>query len=136
MRRSGKLLWRKERPTDAVRESPDSYTTPMVLTVDGKSQIIVHGGDYVTAPRPGDGRRDLAGRRLQSHQGRQLSHDRLAADRGRDGLCLGAAKAKAAVGDSRRGQGGRDRKPPRLELGRARRAPMCPRRSATVNICM
>ena len=25
---SGKEVWREERPTDAIRESPDSYTTP------------------------------------------------------------------------------------------------------------
>lgn len=52
---TGKEVWRKERPTDAVRESPDSYTTPMVLNVAGKSQVVVYGGDYVTAHDPETG---------------------------------------------------------------------------------
>jgi outer membrane protein assembly factor BamB len=52
---TGNVLWRKERPTDAVRESPDSYTTPVVMQVDGKPQIIVYGGDYVTAHNPETG---------------------------------------------------------------------------------
>lgn len=45
---TGKELWRVERPTDAIRESPDAYTTPAVLTTDGKTQIVISGGDYVT----------------------------------------------------------------------------------------
>src|SRR5688572_13859447 len=34
-KKTGKTLWRVERPTDAVRESPDSYTTPAVLPQGG-----------------------------------------------------------------------------------------------------
>ena len=30
-KKTGKTLWRVERPTDAVHESPDSYTTPALL---------------------------------------------------------------------------------------------------------
>jgi outer membrane protein assembly factor BamB len=52
---SGKTLWRKERPTDAVRESPDAYTTPVVARVEGQPQIVVLGGDYVTAHDPNTG---------------------------------------------------------------------------------
>ena len=44
----GKVLWRVERPTDAINESPDAYTTPAVLEVAGKKQLVVSGGDYVT----------------------------------------------------------------------------------------
>jgi outer membrane protein assembly factor BamB len=53
---SGKLLWWKERPTDAPNESPDSYSTPALAMVDGKPQIVVSGGDYVTGhdPRTGE----------------------------------------------------------------------------------
>ena len=46
--KTGKALWQKERWTDAVRESPDSYTTPVALQVAGKTQIVITGGDYVT----------------------------------------------------------------------------------------
>jgi outer membrane protein assembly factor BamB len=46
--KTGATVWRVERPTDAVRESPDSYTTPQLLLRDGKAEIVVSGGDYVT----------------------------------------------------------------------------------------
>ena len=32
-KRTGKTRWRVERPTDAVSESPDAYTTPALLRV-------------------------------------------------------------------------------------------------------
>ena len=44
----GKVLWRVERPTDAVAESPDAYTTPALLEAGGKKQVVILGGDYVT----------------------------------------------------------------------------------------
>ena len=45
---SGKTLWQVERPTDAVYESPDSYSTPMLVEADGKTRLVVAGGDYLT----------------------------------------------------------------------------------------
>ena len=53
---SGKTLWRIERPTDAPNESPDAYTTPVIVNVAGREQIVVSGGDYVTGhdPKTGD----------------------------------------------------------------------------------
>jgi len=45
---TGKIQWRQERPTDAQRESPDAYTTPVLLKHEGKTQIVISGGDYVT----------------------------------------------------------------------------------------
>lgn len=45
---TGKTLWKVERPTDAVHESPDSYSTPMLAEFNGQRQLIVSGGDYVT----------------------------------------------------------------------------------------
>jgi outer membrane protein assembly factor BamB len=45
---TGKVLWKVERPTDAVNESPDAYTTPALLVSGGKKQVVVLGGDYVT----------------------------------------------------------------------------------------
>jgi outer membrane protein assembly factor BamB len=37
-----------ERPTDATHESPDNYATPQIALVDGKEQVVISGGDYVT----------------------------------------------------------------------------------------
>ena len=52
---TGKQRWRQERPTDAVNESPDAYTTPTLLTSGGKRQIVISGGDYVTGHDPETG---------------------------------------------------------------------------------
>ena len=53
---TGKNRWRVERPTDAVRESPDSYTTPAVVARGRASEIVVSGGDVVTGHDPASGR--------------------------------------------------------------------------------
>jgi outer membrane protein assembly factor BamB len=45
---TGKTLWKVERPTDAMQESPDSYTTPALLAYGNTREIVVTGGDVVT----------------------------------------------------------------------------------------
>lgn len=55
-KKTGKTVWRVERPTDAVRESPDAYTTPALLRYDGKTEIVVSGGDCVTGHDPATGK--------------------------------------------------------------------------------
>jgi outer membrane protein assembly factor BamB len=47
-KKSGKTLWRVERPTTAVRESPDSYTTPALLRNGKLVELVITGGDCVT----------------------------------------------------------------------------------------
>ena len=57
--KSGKTLWRTERPTRAIEESPDSYTTPVALQVSkapNSVEIVVTGGDVVTAHDPASGK--------------------------------------------------------------------------------
>ncbi|HEV3469466.1 MAG TPA: PQQ-binding-like beta-propeller repeat protein [Pyrinomonadaceae bacterium] len=54
--RTGKTVWKVERPTDAVSESPDSYTTPALLRHGGSVEIVVTGGDYVTGHDPATGK--------------------------------------------------------------------------------
>jgi len=46
---TGKDLWKQARPTDAVVESQEAYTTPIPRMLDGRSEIILVGGDYFTA---------------------------------------------------------------------------------------
>lgn len=53
---TGKTVWRVERPTDAIRESPDSYTTPALVRHDGREEIVISGGDSVTGHDPVTGR--------------------------------------------------------------------------------
>lgn len=52
----GKLLWRVDRPTDAEHETPDAYTTPVLLEVNGRREVVVGGGGYVTGHDPATGR--------------------------------------------------------------------------------
>jgi outer membrane protein assembly factor BamB len=54
--KTGKVLWRIERPTDAKVESPDSFTTPMPMKVGGAMQIVIAGGDYFTGHDPATGK--------------------------------------------------------------------------------
>jgi outer membrane protein assembly factor BamB len=52
---TGETMWMVERPTPARRESPDAYTTPTVLQYDGKTEIVITGGDVVTGHDPQTG---------------------------------------------------------------------------------
>lgn len=52
---TGKTLWRVERPTEAVAESPDSYATPAWAEVNGRAELIVSGGDVVSGHDPATG---------------------------------------------------------------------------------
>ena len=45
---SGKTVWKVERPTNAIRESPDSYTTPALLRYGKTTELVITGGDCVT----------------------------------------------------------------------------------------
>jgi outer membrane protein assembly factor BamB len=45
---TGKTLWRIERHTPAIRESPDSYATPVVAKTPEGVQLIINGGDVLT----------------------------------------------------------------------------------------
>jgi outer membrane protein assembly factor BamB len=53
---SGKTIWRVERPTDALMESPDSYTTPALAELGGTTEIVITGGDVVTGHDPATGK--------------------------------------------------------------------------------
>src|SRR6185312_3288055 len=47
-KKNGKTRWRVERPTTAIRESPDSYTTPTVIRNGKNTELVITGGDCVT----------------------------------------------------------------------------------------
>jgi outer membrane protein assembly factor BamB len=53
---TGKTLWRVERLTEAQNESPDSYTTPTWVEANGRSELIITGGDVVSGHDPATGR--------------------------------------------------------------------------------
>jgi outer membrane protein assembly factor BamB len=53
---TGKTIWRVERPTDAVHESPDSYTTPAWVEANGRAELVITGGDVISGHDPQTGR--------------------------------------------------------------------------------
>ena len=54
--KTGKTEWRVERPTKAIRESPDSYSTPALVRVGKGHEIVLNGGDVVTGHDPATGK--------------------------------------------------------------------------------
>jgi outer membrane protein assembly factor BamB len=54
--KTGKTLWRVERPTAAIHESPDSYTTPAMVRRGKDLELVVTGGDCVTGHDPATGK--------------------------------------------------------------------------------
>ncbi|HVF22173.1 MAG TPA: PQQ-binding-like beta-propeller repeat protein [Pyrinomonadaceae bacterium] len=55
-KKKGKTLWKVDRPTNAIRESPDSYTTPALLRYGKTTEIVITGGDCVTGHDPANGK--------------------------------------------------------------------------------
>jgi outer membrane protein assembly factor BamB len=55
-KKTGKTLWKVDRPTNAIRESPDSYTTPGLLRYGKNTEIVITGGDCVTGHDPATGK--------------------------------------------------------------------------------
>ncbi len=53
---TGKTLWRQVRPSDAVAESHEAYSTPIPYEFQGRREILVSGGDCLTGHDPETGR--------------------------------------------------------------------------------
>ncbi len=54
--KTGKTVWRVERPTAAIMESPDAYITPALLRNGNTVEIVLSGGDCVTGHDPATGK--------------------------------------------------------------------------------
>jgi outer membrane protein assembly factor BamB len=54
-KRTGKELWKVERPTDGRGEGRHSYASPCLWHNDKDAYLVVHGCDYTTAHRLSDG---------------------------------------------------------------------------------
>ena len=52
---TGKELWRKERSFGAEQEAQDSYSTPFVLRHEGRTELVVAGGEVLNAYVPATG---------------------------------------------------------------------------------
>jgi len=53
--KAGKELWKAQRPSDAVGESLESYTTPVPFEGPGRAEILLFGGDYMSGHNPENG---------------------------------------------------------------------------------
>ncbi|MBN1127141.1 MAG: PQQ-like beta-propeller repeat protein [Sedimentisphaerales bacterium] len=53
---TGKNIFKQLRPTDALEESQDAYSTPIPFDNAGRKEILVIGADYVTSHDPLTGR--------------------------------------------------------------------------------
>jgi outer membrane protein assembly factor BamB len=53
---TGKTLWKVARPSDAVQESHEAYSTPIPYEFQGKKEILVAGGDCLTGHDPETGK--------------------------------------------------------------------------------
>ena len=54
--KTGKELWRAVRPSDARQESHEAYSTPIPFTFNGRTEILIAGGDCITGHDPANGR--------------------------------------------------------------------------------
>ena len=54
--KTGKTLWRHIRPSKAVAESREAFSTPIPAAVNGKKQILVVGGDAISSHDPRTGK--------------------------------------------------------------------------------
>ena len=53
---TGQTLWRHVRPSKAVAESRESHTTPFPLVCQGKTQLVIAGGDALSGHDPATGK--------------------------------------------------------------------------------
>jgi outer membrane protein assembly factor BamB len=53
---TGKQLWKTDRMLNAPQEAAQSYSTPLVVEINGEEAIAVMGADHLTIHRASDGR--------------------------------------------------------------------------------
>lgn len=53
---TGKTLWKHVRPSDAVQESLEAFSTPIPIVHQGRPEIVISGGDCLTGHDPATGR--------------------------------------------------------------------------------
>ena len=53
---TGKSVFRQGRPSQAVQESRESFTTPLPIQINGRDELVLIGGDDITGHDPLNGR--------------------------------------------------------------------------------
>jgi len=54
--KTGRTLWKQQRPTNAFDEGMETYSTPIPFVRNGRSEILNTGGDFITAHDPQTGK--------------------------------------------------------------------------------
>jgi outer membrane protein assembly factor BamB len=54
--KTGKELWKHVRPSEAVQESLEAFSTPIPYTHNGRKELLVVGGDCLTGHDPASGK--------------------------------------------------------------------------------
>lgn len=54
--KTGKNVWKVTRPSEAVAESLEAFSTPIPYKHDGKTEILITGGDCITGHDPASGK--------------------------------------------------------------------------------
>lgn len=100
---TGATQWRVERPTPAIRESPDSYTTPVLLESGGAKEIVITGGDCITGHDPATGKELWRGNGLNPQN--QPFYRIVASPLVRDGLVYAPTRVKPLIAFRTGGRG-------------------------------
>jgi len=53
---TGKELWKALRPSEAREESREAFTTPIPFTVNGRTELLIAGGDCLSGQDPATGK--------------------------------------------------------------------------------
>jgi len=53
---TGKTLWSHVRPSDALLESREAFSTPIPITHNGRTDLVISGGDALTGHDPATGK--------------------------------------------------------------------------------
>jgi outer membrane protein assembly factor BamB len=72
--KTGKNLWKADRPTEARGEAQESYGTPMPYERDGRAVILLFGADALTAHDPAGGKELW---RWEGYNPRRINHWRI-----------------------------------------------------------
>ncbi len=52
---TGETKWKKDRPSDAVQESKEAFSTPIPILHEGRPELVISGGDCLTGHDPSTG---------------------------------------------------------------------------------
>jgi outer membrane protein assembly factor BamB len=73
--RTGQNVWKKERDMGLDDEAQDSYSSPIFLREQGRTQVVIEGAESVTAYNPASGEKlwSRGGLKVSHHAGRTIS---------------------------------------------------------------